>query len=108
MKKKERKMSIEEYVNEVVREYKENPLTFHQRKIKITSFKEDTLAIIEKMLLERIPNLIITHSDTDTEEDIKRQIEKINRLLDDKVAPYFIDFSNKKVKKIYSKRRRDN
>ena len=100
MKKKERKMSIEEYVNEVVREYKKNPLTFHKRQIKITSFKEDTLAIIEKMLLKRIPNLIITHSGTDTEEDIKRQMEKINNLLDDKVAPYFIDFSIKKVKKI--------
>lgn len=105
MTKKERKMSIEEYVDEVVREYEKNPLTFHNKKIIITSFKKDALAIIEKNLLERIPNLIITHSDTDTEEDIKRQIEKINHLLDNNIAPYFIDFSNKKVEKIYLKRK---
>ena len=82
MTKKERKMSIEEYVDEVVRDYEESPLMFHQRILKIPRFNEDELAIIEKMILQRIPAAIITHSDTDTEEDIKRQLEKINHLID--------------------------
>lgn len=65
-------MTIEEYVDRIVKNYGENPLIFHQNKIKITNCKEDTLIKIENMLLEKIPNLIITHSDTDTEEDIKK------------------------------------
>ena len=83
-------MTLEELVLNVVKDYKENPFLFRKRVIEISP---DEISDYEEMLMEKIPNLIITHQDTDTEEDIINQAMRINEMMDRGIAPYFIDIS---------------
>ena len=85
-------MNLEELASKFVKEFEDDPLLFHKESFDISL---DDLEILEEMLLSRIPNLIITHSDSDTREDIERQVDRIMQILDSDEAPYFIDFSYK-------------
>lgn len=91
--------SINELADDITRQYEENPFLFHKGIIRIMPSDDNSLKELEDRLLKKIPNLIITHSDTDTSEDIAYQVERINQILDRNEAPYFIDFSKRKVEK---------
>jgi len=105
MEDKVRYMTIREYVDDVVKKYEEDSFMFCKSSFTIINDKGYSLAIIEKMLRWRIPNIIITHSDTDNEEDIKKQIDRINYLLDNNIGPYFVDFSQIETDKVYLKKK---
>lgn len=54
---------------------------------------------LEERLLERVPNLVITHHDVDSKEDYVKQIMRICEIYNQNMIPYFIDFSKKSVLK---------
>lgn len=94
--------SIDEYVNYIANYIEENPYNFSLGTLEIYYDQniENSQALLEEKLYERIPNLIITHSDTDTKEDYQKQLDKIHEIYFNQRYPYFIDFSNTKVKKL--------
>lgn len=49
--------------------------------------------MLEYLLVEKMPNLVITHHDTDTTEDLSNQLKKVKDILERGMLPYFMDFS---------------
>ena len=86
-------MTLDELVKRFIKEYEEGPMLFH--KTNIENLSDDDLTVLEGILLQKIPNLIITHSDRDSDDDIRKQLVRIRTILDNDEMPYFIDFSRK-------------
>lgn len=87
-------MTLDELAIYFVKEYEEGSHFYY--KDYIYNLNDDSLAVLEGMLLQKIPNLIITHSDRDSDDDIRRQLVRIRAILDCGEMPYFIDFSREK------------
>ena len=88
-------MTINELAQEFIKDYEDDSTLFHKSRIK--NLSEDDLELLEEILLQRIPNLIITHADRDIRTNIRIQVERIKEILDSGEVPYFIDFSCSKT-----------
>ena len=66
----------------------------------ITTYNEKDQDKIEALLLKMIPNLVITHFDTDTDYDMFNNLMKVRKIYDKGMEPYFIDFSRKECKQL--------
>lgn len=73
----------------------ENP---YQQHLPSQELSKNDAYLLEIAIPEIIPNIIVTHSLTDTEEDIKQQDLRRNELNSMNMYPYYIDI-NVKVKK---------
>ena len=73
----------------------ENP---YQQHLPSQELSKNDAYLLEMAIPEIIPNIIVTHSLTDTEEDIKQQDLRRNELNSMNMYPYYIDI-NVKVKK---------
>lgn len=88
-------MTLDELAQAFVKNYEENPMLFHKSHIK--NLSEEDLKLLEEILLQRIPNLIITHADRDTDVEMRKQLDRIEEIFESGGAPYFIDFSYPKT-----------
>lgn len=73
----------------------ENP---YQQHLPSQELSKNDAYLLETAIPEIIPNIIVTHSLTDTEEDLKQQDLRRNELNSMNMYPYYIDI-NVKVKK---------
>ena len=73
----------------------ENP---YQQHLPSQELSKNDAYLLEIAIPEIIPNIIVTHSSTDTEEDLKQQDLRRNELYSMNMYPYYIDI-NVKVKK---------
>ncbi len=85
-------MTLDEIAQIFIDDFMTDSLSF-KTKI-ISNIDAEGLEKLEKILLEKIPKLIITHSDTDTDDDIRMQLSRIEQIIDSGNYPYFIDFSH--------------
>ena len=73
----------------------ENP---YQQHLPSQELSKNDAYLLEMAIPELIPNIIVTHSLTDTEEELKQQDLKRKELNSMNMYPYYIDI-NVKVKK---------
>ena len=74
----------------------ENP---YQQHLPSQELSKNDAEQLELTISEIIPNIIVTHSLTDTEEDLKLQDLKRNELNSMNMYPYYIDIKVKAKKK---------
>ncbi len=72
----------------------ENP---YQQHLPSQELSKNDAYLLEMAIPELIPNIIVTHSLTDTEEELKQQNLRRNELNSMNMYPYYIDI-NVKVK----------
>ena len=74
----------------------ENP---YQQHLPSQELSRNDAYLLEMAIPELIPNIIVTHSLTDTEEDLKQQDLKLRKLNSMNMYPYYIDIKVKAKKK---------
>ena len=89
-------ISLEEIATIKANEIKKDPFSFRRDEY-INSLSDDELFQFEYLLEEKVPNLVITHRDTDTPEDLSKQLKKIKEIYLMGKQPCTIDFSKPKV-----------
>ena len=71
----------------------------YMQKLRSYSVSEKNLPVLEESLKQLIPNLLITHSETDTEEDKEKQTMILRSIYSNNMLPYYIDINIKQKKK---------
>ncbi|MBE6159341.1 MAG: hypothetical protein E7159_05915 [Firmicutes bacterium] len=74
----------------------ENP---YQQHLPSQELSKNDAYLLEMAIPEIIPNIIVTHSLTDTEEDLKQQNLRRNELNSMNMYPYYIDIKVKAKKR---------
>ena len=74
----------------------ENP---YQQHLPSQELSKNDAYLLEMAIPEIIPNIIVTHSLTDTEEDLKQQDLKLRALNSMNMYPYYIDIKVKAKKR---------
>ena len=82
--------NVQEIVGEIIIFNQEHP---YEQKLKSYTLKQKDAQQLEEVLPQIIPNIIITHSQTDTQEDKQNQIYKIRSIYANNMYPYFIDLN---------------
>lgn len=80
-------------------EFKKNPFSYKKDVIS-SIYTEEELNMFESLLISKMPNLVITHHDTDTEVDLSNQLKRIKDIYLNNMQPYFLDLSKPKNKVI--------
>ncbi|MBP3766040.1 MAG: hypothetical protein J6G98_02535 [Bacilli bacterium] len=89
--------NIEMIADELIRDIKNDPLSYRKDITSIEGLNtSEEYFMLEKYLMKKMPNLIITHHETDTPEDLSNQLKSIKNILLNNMQPYFIDFPNSK------------
>ncbi len=88
--------NVQDIIGEILIFNSEHP---YEQRLQSYTLNKNDLIQLELLLNEFIPNIIITHSQTDTEEDILKQKEKLKDIYSHNMYPYYIDL-NVKTKKL--------
>ena len=75
----------------------------YEQRLKSYTLDRKDLAQLELILPELIPNIIITHSQSDTQEEIEIQNNKLKNIYAHNMYPYYIDLNVKKKSLIKTK-----
>ena len=79
--------------NRIFNQYKKDSAVFSFGTITVVGDSID-FETLEQVLMDNIPNLVITHRDTDTFEDLKEQLKRLKEINSEGLYPHFIDFCN--------------
>ena len=90
--------NVQDVLGEIIIYNQEHP---YEQRLKSYTLKQNDLQQLETVLQVIIPNIIITHSQTDTEEDKVNQFNKLRSIYSMNMYPYYIDLNvrNKKLSK---------
>ncbi len=96
-----KKQQLEQLADVVISNIKNDPFTYRIGDI-INDYSDDDIKILESILINKMPNLVIRHSGIDTSDDLSNQLIRVKNILLNNEHPYFIDFPNinQKVKKL--------
>lgn len=86
--------NLEVMANKIIEDIKKNPFLYNTDFI--SDYTEEELKMFESILLSKMPNLVIRHSDTDTSKDVSKQLFRVRNILSNNMQPYFIDFPKRK------------
>lgn len=88
---------MEMLADKIILDIKQDPFSCANG-ISIGNYTEEEFEVFEDILLSKMPNLVIRHSDSDTSEDLSNQLKRVKDILLDGMQPYFIDFATSKNK----------
>ena len=94
--------SLDSFAEQLVNDLKNDPYSYRMDILQISGIDDDEeFERLESLLIEKMPNLVITHHETDTPEDLSNQLKRIKNIFLNNMQPYFMDFSipKQKVKK---------
>ena len=87
---------VQNIIVEIMNYNNDNP---YQQHLPSQELSKNDAYLLEMAIPEIIPNIIVTHSLTDTEEDLKQQDLKLRALNSMNMYPYYIDIKVKAKKK---------
>ncbi len=84
--------NVQDVIGEILIYNQEHP---YEQRLKGYTLKQKDLIQLEMVLEQLIPNIIITHSQTDTDEDKVKQFVKLKSIYSNNMYPYYIDLNVK-------------
>ena len=88
---------LEMLADKIIIDIKKGPFSY-KNDIIDAIYTEEDFKLFESILISKMPNLIITHRDTDTEEDLSNHLKRVKDIYLNNMQPYFVDFSIPKNK----------
>ena len=92
--------NVQDILGEIFIYNSEHP---YNQNLKGYELNEKDMIQLEMVLNQIMPNLIITHSQTDTEVELEMQNEKLKFIYSINMYPYYLDLNVKKSKKLIKK-----
>ena len=84
--------NVQDIIGEILIFNSEHP---YEQRLQSYTLNKNDLIQLEFILQELIPNIIITHSQSDTQEDIENQNNKLKNIYSRNMYPYYIDLNVK-------------